>query len=317
MNSEAPYHLIAAWVNKTINEADTKALEDWKNASPNHLKIFNQTVKILNEASTNNYPDTDLAWKKLENKLSLNKKKKFNLIRIAAALTLFAGISLLSRFILFSEITVNTTATEIKQLLLPDGSNVWLKQNSTIKYPRLFSFNRNIKLTGTAYFEVMKDPNHPFSVANKQSVVTVLGTGFSVSESQENSQPQTTVSVKHGKVNVSALGSNQNVLLTNGQSATVFNNGTLKQQPITQLNEFAWQEQKLIFNNTVLSQIFKDIESYYQVKITVEDQSILNCHFTGEFTNPKLNDVLLVISKTLNLSYSINANTISIGGKGC
>src|SRR5690606_32076430 len=68
------------------------------------------------------------------------------------------------------------------QLLLPDGTNVWLNTASSIQYPAVFSGNeRHITLTGEAYFEVAHDISRPFNVDANGSLIQVLGTHFNVS----------------------------------------------------------------------------------------------------------------------------------------
>lgn len=321
MENQAPYHLIALWVNQTISAEEEAELNAWRTASTDNEAEFKQLVKILQApASKPNYPNTDDSWKRLSNTLQLEKpvKSKIHLLyRIAAVMVLFfmAGIVYKTTIYNYQQVLVQSTPNQQKQVVLPDGSTAWLNKNSSVAYTKGFG-KRNVTITGEVYFDVQSDANNPFSVETPYSTTTVLGTGFAVS-TQNNSNLLDKVVVKHGKVKVADKAGKQFVLLLAGQEAVLRSNGELIQQPTTSANAFAWQENKLVFDNTSVKQLIADLEAMFDVSIAVSDASIEQCHFTGEFTNPKLQEVLLVVSKTLGLTYSINQKQVIISGKGC
>lgn len=320
MRDEVPYHLIAAWCNKTISTSEQEELDNWLNLNQNNPIVFNQTVKLLQANLVEpNYPDTEKSWLTLQKNLKLNKTKSpiFNLTKIAAVLTATIIVGLVFKMFWYNQslIKVSTAKNQIKQVSLPDGSIVWLNQNSQITYLSKMH-TRSLTLVGEAYFEVTKNQDKPFTVETVNSLTTVLGTGFIVNTNPHDSL-EGFVSVKHGKVQVVQKKSNLEVILINNQKAILGKKGIITQEPIVSNNEFAWQEKKLVFSNQNLKTILTDLSKYYQVTITVENEDIYNCKFTGEFTNPNLKDLLLVISKTLNLTYTISENIIVIKGSGC
>ena len=78
-------------------------------------------------------------------------------------------------------ITIETQADEIKEVELPDGTKVWVNENSTFTYPNQFvNYSRKVELKGLAFFDVTKDKKKPFSIHTKELDVKVLGTSFSV-----------------------------------------------------------------------------------------------------------------------------------------
>src|SRR5690606_5767780 len=114
--------------------------------------------------------------------------------------------------------TFTTPKGHTYQLLLPDGTKIWLNTATSVKYPVVFDANeRKISLTGEAYFNVVGDPNRPFKVEAKGSLIEVLGTQFNVSAFEDDSQMITTL--LEGAVNVSK--NNQNVILKPGEQAVV------------------------------------------------------------------------------------------------
>lgn len=102
-------------------------------------------------------------------------------------------------------ITAQTGTGQVKQLMLPDGSTVWLNANTTLSYRQDFASHREIRLSGEAMFQVATNQAHPFTVQSDDSVYTkVLGTVFNVSSYKTTEV--TTVTVFSGKVQVSAKG---------------------------------------------------------------------------------------------------------------
>src|SRR5205085_8468031 len=117
-------------------------------------------------------------------------------------------------------VTYNTMTTPRGrqfQLLLPDGTNVWLDAASSIRYPTAFTGNeRNVEITGEAYFEVAKDPYRPFKVKIKDRLmeVEVLGTHFNINAYNNETCINTTL--LEGSVKVSGSGQ---VIIKPGQQA--------------------------------------------------------------------------------------------------
>lgn len=321
MENQAPYHLIALWVNQTISTEEENILNAWRQASEANEAEFKQMVSLLKApASRPNYPNTEQSWQKLSSKLQLQKQSKLGLTlfyRIAAVLVMFfmAGIVYKTAIYNQQDVLVETANNQHMQITLPDGSVAWLNKNSSITYKKGFA-KRNIHVTGQVYFEVKSNPDKPFEVISQHTTTTVLGTGFTVNANAINGVLNRVV-VKHGKVKVKNNANESFVLLLAGQEAVLNTSGYLVLQPTISKNAFAWQENKLVFENTSIKQIIADLQQLYDVTITVSDASIEQCMFTGEFTNPKLQEVLLVISKTLGITYSINQKQVIISGKGC
>src|SRR5690606_1770231 len=101
--------------------------------------------------------------------------------------------------------TFSTPKGSSYRILLPDGTKVWLNTASTIRYPVVFTGSeRNVSLSGEAYFEVAPDVSRPFKVEANGSVIKVLGTYFNVSAYAD--EPRTTTTLVEGAVNVSRNG---------------------------------------------------------------------------------------------------------------
>jgi ferric-dicitrate binding protein FerR (iron transport regulator) len=79
----------------------------------------------------------------------------------------------------------------------------------------------------------------------------------------------------------------------------------------------AWKTNTLSFNDASLEEVFKSLEHYFNIRITVENTRIHNCHFTGEFVKPTFKQVMDVIGKTLQLTYEQKGKQVLVKGKGC
>ncbi|PWV56140.1 FecR family protein [Chitinophaga sp. S165] len=174
------------------------------------------------------------------------------------------------------------------QLILPDGTKVWLNAASRLKYPTAFSGrSRVVELQGEAYFEVAKRADQPFSVkVNNKEVVEVLGTDFNIMSYTEEVQSVTTLVT--GAVKVISGGSQQT--LRPGQQALVDEHtGAMTVAPADVDRALAWKTGFFELDNTDLPTLMRQLSRWYDVEII--DQSKGNT--VGEFGGR--------ISRTLNL----------------
>nr|WP_068887659.1 FecR family protein [Pedobacter panaciterrae] len=90
------------------------------------------------------------------------------------------------------------------QIILPDGTKVWLNAASHLKFPTTFTglVNRRVELSGEAYFEVSKDKSHPFLVVSNKQTVEVLGTHFNINSYADD--PNTKTTLLEGSVSVTS-----------------------------------------------------------------------------------------------------------------
>jgi ferric-dicitrate binding protein FerR (iron transport regulator) len=125
-----------------------------------------------------------------------------------------------------SSITYNTLSTPRGgqyQLVLPDGSKVWLNAAASIKFPTAFAGNeRRVEITGEVYFEVAKDPKKPFKVTIPGgAAVEVLGTHFNINAYPDETSVKTTLLEGSVKVSQSAKDAEHAVVLKPGEQAVL------------------------------------------------------------------------------------------------
>jgi len=193
------------------------------------------------------------------------------------------------------------------QVILPDGSTVWLNAESTIRFQVPFSENsRNVDLIGEAFFDVTKNPKQLFVVHSGNVDVKVLGTRFNYKAFEEDKNIE--VVLEEGKIalNLNSDSGNKETTLKPGDRAVIQKeNGetTISNQKINKY--IAWHTGKLVFENTPMSDVALMLERWYGIEVIVQDKEIMNYRFTTTFENESLFQVieLLGLSSPIRIEY--------------
>ncbi|MEO8413960.1 MAG: FecR family protein [Ginsengibacter sp.] len=162
--------------------------------------------------------------------------------------------------------TMSTPVGGIYQLILPDGTNVWLNSASSIRYPTEFTTNeRRVQITGEAYFEVVKNADKPFVVTvNNLAEIKVLGTHFNVNAYTDEAEIRTTL--LEGAIDISK--GNNSTKLAPGQQAQINTSGFIKRVDNADLDEaVAWKNGNFLFNSTALPAILRQAARWYDLEI--------------------------------------------------
>lgn len=167
------------------------------------------------------------------------------------------------------------------QLILADGTKVWMNAGSSLHFPTSFpGKERVVTLTGEAYFEVAKDMNRRFSVEVNGTTVNVLGTHFNVM-AYEN-EAAMNVTLLEGLVNVA--GENSNVTIRPGQQAQLKPGGHLTVLDNVNLEEtLSWKNGYFHLDHTKLEVLMRQMERWYKVDVVYEGK-IPNRQFGGKIS---------------------------------
>lgn len=190
------------------------------------------------------------------------------------------------------------------QFILPDGSKGWLNSNTKLKYPLNFVHNRHVNLSGEAYFEVTKNKDFPFTVTTPNLDVKVVGTIFSISAFEEENTTEVVLQEGTVVVNNQAIGLNS---VMKPDQKFMFDNLNRKYQTTTlnaqQYN--TWKDGLLIFRNEPLSDVFKRLSRWYNVKITITDDQIKQYKYRATFRDEPVEEVIRLIALTLPIEFHI------------
>jgi transmembrane sensor len=206
----------------------------------------------------------------------------------------------------------------VKRVQLSDGSIVILNKGSHLNYPTKFSGNqREVHLTGEAYFDIKHDAKRPFLVRSGKLLTRVLGTAFNIKTT--NSDSQVEVVVSRGKVAVSDPKKTLAVLLPNEKISYDGNASAFRKEATNANLATLWKEEDLVLDNIPLEQAIRKIEARYGTSIKLKNEEIKNCRFTAYFLNTtNLHQVIQVISNINHLNYNQNKQGVyTLSGNGC
>lgn len=208
--------------------------------------------------------------------------------------------------------TIYVPAGQRMNIVLPDGTSVWLNARTTIQYP--LNFNRKIrqvKLDGQAYFDVAKNPNKPFIVQTKMFDVEVVGTQFDVEAYSDKDQFET--ALMQGSVKLVCRKKPEKTLMLKPDCKAFLEHGELKVQPLEDYNAYRWKEGLLCFTNETFAAIMKDFEKYYEVKIEVSNQDVSKFYYTGKFRQTDgIDYALRVLQRDIQFTYTRDDNNQTI-----
>ena len=175
------------------------------------------------------------------------------------------------------------------QLILPDGSKVWLNASSSIHFPTVFKGKeRNVSVTGEVYFEVAKNAAKPFKITVKDMEVQVLGTHFDIMAYDDETAMRTTLLEGSVKVTKGYL----HKMLVPGQQSVINESAEIKVADADLEEVMAWKNGLFQFNGLDIKTVMRQISRWYDVDV-VYAGSIPSGHFTGVVN--RSNDILQVL----------------------
>ncbi|SEW43374.1 FecR family protein [Chitinophaga arvensicola] len=205
-----------------------------------------------------------------------------------------------------------TTGKNKQMITLPDGTEVWLQYNSTLEYDAhaFNTSNRQLIMTGDAFFNVAASPDKPFQVRTLQTTITVLGTAFSIS-AREHAQQE--IAVASGKINVQAEKMNINLLpmqrITYNPVTHTMHSDSASLDHIT-----AVRDNQLVFENDDLQSIAAKLSRWYNRKVVIQGTP-RQVSFTGNVQDNGLQPVLEGLSFLAGVSYDITPDSILLSLK--
>lgn len=258
------------------------------------------------------------------------------LIVVAATLTAILGFGIfyLNRIetgIEHQNIIVTRKGSK-SMVILPDGSKVWINNDSKITYGKSFGKGtRELTLVGEAYFDVIKDKTRPFIVHTKTADIKVLGTAFNVRAYAGDPNLETTLLRGAVEVNINGeeaqkilLKPNEKVIIKANTRKSTTSSLQVEEPKIVLMNikrsvqdsnmvkETQWVENRLVFEQEKLSDIVSVLERWYNVKIEVKVPEAMDKKITGTFEDKSVVDIMETIHAVTGLKYKMQNNTISI-----
>jgi transmembrane sensor len=201
--------------------------------------------------------------------------------------------------------TLSTANGETYQIILADGTKVWLNAASTLKYPLAFANapQRKVELSGEGYFEVAKDKAHPFIVESNGQQVEVLGTHFNINTYANEENTKTTLLEGSVKVNDKILKPNEQAILKNNNINII---------PIDAAKEVAWKNGKFVFVTEGIESIMRKLSRWYNIEV-VYDGDFSGVTFTGSISRyDNITKILDKITYTQAVHFKITGRRVTV-----
>ena len=286
-----------------ISQEEEGALKEWINSSTTNKQVYFQIKELwYHKQDQTNNSQAIAAYDKLINRIKFAEGNKAQtrvqqisfrvnqFVKYAAIIFLIFSFGFLSYYYVTEESAKNELCTisvprgNKSEILLPDGSKIWLNNNSKLIYPKKFNNSeRKVELIGEGYFEIQRNTKVPFIVKTSDINIKVVGTKFNVSAYPNDKFIETTLI--SGKVTVQAKDNPElQKTLSPGQSLTfdkISNNSSIHQVD-TKFYTY-WMKGEFIFKDEKFETLAKRIERIYNVEIVFEDPSLKEKTYTGDF----------------------------------
>ena len=250
------------------------------------------------------------------------KKRVFWFGAVAAAIALVVGVvftfSMVEESHFVEKLALQKEEVEahaMGELLLSDGSKVWINSNSNLYYPKSFSEKRVVYLEGEAYFEIAKDENKPFIIHTQKGTTEVLGTSFNISSTKN----EVVVTVTEGLV---ALYPEENpekkVVLKRGEKGLYYpGHDEVSKSANTDRNVLSWKTGTLIFEDAALNAVTEALSRHFQQDVVAAKDVSETCRLTSTFKGKNLEEVLELLKLTLDVEVEKEDNRVLIRKGGC
>lgn len=329
---QIPYALLAKYLSRQCSIDEQELVTRWLDEDPGHRllleKLRNQWEAVRVDTSEYVIPDKQMVWGKIQERIRHKVKQvplysRSLLVRVSSVAAMVALVLGFALSYLFNNPGESWQADRLEnvimappgqktQLLLPDGTQVWLNSGSRLSYNYQYSTtDRVVNLEGEAFFDVKKDPQYPFIVKAGAVDVKVHGTAFNVSAYAD--EENIMVALLRGKVSLLSA-ADQNILtyLSPDQIATVSkNNLSCRVEACDAEIESSWHHNLLKFEGMPVDEVWKKLERWYGVDITLANVDPSRAYWFTVKTE-SLTELLEMINKITPIDYRLNGKEVTI-----
>lgn len=324
-NSEhiTDYDLLAKHLAGETSPAEASAVATWLAASEDHQAIWEALSTTWATAQPAVPVDTEAAWQKVSARLvepevqETPPSRVFFVIRAAAVILVLVSFSILFFSKRETELPWLSAVSQDETLhvRLPDGSLVTLNAHSTLSYsPKFAEGKRETRLTGEAFFDVQRDPAHPFTIQAGPTTVEVLGTSFNV----RSLPAEVLVEVETGLVALRNDSTQEQLKLPAGAGgAWQKSTGRLTSLESIGGNDQFWRTRKLKYQAVPLTEVASELERLFGLELIFGFDGAEKCLFSGKFRGEQPEGILEVIATTFNLTLEKDGTKYKLVGSGC
>ena len=304
--------LLMAYFKGEVSDEEAQQITEWIEAKIEHQRYYQQLCRLFEMSYwIEDIPEqTEVAFPKKTKALPW-KHYVISFMKVAAifvlgfALHFFLNWQKTTHHELQHQIHVPTG--QHVEIMLADGSKVWLNSGSTLTFPSKFNGKkRMVELDGEGFFEVKSDKEHPFIVSTSKYQVKAVGTSFNIYDYQDS--PQFEAALLNGKVEVTTNAKKSSVVILTPNQRAALCQGVLKVKPIENANNYLWRKGILYFNEPLL-EVFDKLQEYYDIEFQIRNSSLTrkSPYCTGKFrAKDGLEHIIRVLKETNHFDYQID-----------
>lgn len=352
MQEERFIELLTKKLSGEITLSEQMELSRWLDANSDDARVDAQLSDLVNNNSLPVQSSKQLAkreqnWDKLHQFMAEEPEPIVIVRKPAKVRSVLKWVAAASILLVAATIVIKTQIDTGKQgirnsnivatkkgsksnLVLPDGSKVWINSDSKISYEDGFGkTHRTLSLTGEAYFDVVKDAERPFLIHTSELDVKVLGTAFNVRSYPD--ERNTTTTLVRGSLQVNLNGHEQQVYVLKPDEKLIVNKEPLQpsksatdklEDDIIKLKivkkdsippEAQWTNNNLVFENKRLDEIALILSRWYGVSVEIKgSEKIKAGKYNGFYDNQSIQNVLEALKLSAGFRYKIENNTVLI-----
>lgn len=313
-----------------ISDSEMDILKVWLKEDLANRRIFDEENELWQKSAIKTKLDhfkTAKAWLEISTQLGIGKnrvnplvilhKNNFRILIAAASIACMVAIGGLTLWLtekrsdnqlVVASTTVCTGEGEKARVFLADSTQVFMNSGSTLKYTTGYNIKeREVKLTGEAFFDVRTNPGKPFIVQLGKMSVSATGTRFNVLSYGNEDRIETTL--EEGKIQVSIRGQ-ETIDVKSGQQVVYFTktNKAIVREVATETYT-SWRENKLRFNDTPFEEVLRKIARRYNVTFEIRNHDLLELKYTATFIDESIEDVMQMLKDVSPITYKIYTRT--------
>jgi len=306
--------ILYRFFDRQASPEEKEAIKQWLEESPDNLKVFYQERQFFGAMIMNGRVPESQIEKEQDREMKRTsgyRKILREFVKIAAVvlLTMTCVMYFVQNKAIKEEhpwLSVIVPAGQRANVLLPDGTTVWLNARTQLRYPGVFTGDkREVELNGEAYFEVSPDKEKPFCVQTDKCEIEVLGTKFNVDAYSDSEDFY--AALMEGSVRVTDKSESSNTLILQPDYLTTFRNGVLTAEKITDYDYYRWRDGLVCFRELGFVELMHRFEKCYGIRIMINNPKLAEYAFTGKFRiSDGVDNALRVLQRDAPYSFKRN-----------
>ncbi|MEJ5145321.1 FecR family protein [Sphingobacterium sp. MYb388] len=321
-------NLIQKWQTRSLSVEERALLNKWYNEElPEEMYWYGDEEHGLKDRL---FEGINLELGSNITNRTTNRSVQHTIIALSAIAAAFVIFFAVNRTLWYSPAKIeiisveHNSTSEVRRIILPDQSIVWLKGKSKLFYPKTFMDNmREVELTGEGLFEITKDANRPFVIRAGHYTTQVLGTSFNLKVDERSGTVE--LAVLTGAVEVSK----RDGIIGRGKSIKILANESfratdqewtkpIRATPVENISALtAGTQYDMKFISVPVEEIMNRFEAKYNVTFEGYTGEYRSCLVTADLTDQSMETSLKLLSLAINANFTIKDKKIKLTGGGC